>query len=241
MQVYQMAFQGFLSNVSPSEQRNRKKIGAQAQRDFPRIRCSPVLLLMAQVTDPTTSASCVPGTYLGKCVRSKECMKWFVLRCTAVPLTVSTATTSHNPPRKTIGKRCFVWVLPDLRAQWRFLLEMINSNTERTSSKHRVRELEGCFAESGKPGVSFKLEGRQPVPNNIWGMLSQPFTCEWESMRADSHRMGFTVLGKGRQRLLGQLLSLLSLLSVLLLFFASKPALRSLWRNPSRKIFSKAF
>lgn len=59
-------------------------------------------------------------------------------------------------------------------------------------------------------------------------------------MSADSHRMEFTVLGKGRQRLLGQLLSQ-PLLSVLLLFFASKPALRRLWRKSSRKIFSKAF
>lgn len=50
----------------------------------------------------------VLGTYLGKCVRSKECMKWFVLRYTAVPLTVSTATTSHHPLHRTIGKR---WAL----------------------------------------------------------------------------------------------------------------------------------
>lgn len=132
------------------------------------------------------------------------------------------------------------WVLPDLPAQQPFLLEMINSKTVRASSKHRVRELEVCFAESGKPGVILKLGGRQPVLNKIWGMLSHPFTCEWESVSVDSHGTGFTVLGKGRQRLLGQLLSQ-SLLSVLLLFFASKPALRSLWRNSSRKIFSKAF
>lgn len=99
------------------------------------------------------------------------------------------------------------WVLPDLPAQQPFLLEMINSKTVQASSKHRVRELEVCFAESGKPGVILKLGGRQPVLNKIWGMLSHPFTCEWESVSVDSHGTGFTVLGKGRQRLLGQLLS----------------------------------
>lgn len=97
------------------------------------------------------------------------------------------------------------WVLPDLPAQQPFLLKMIK--TVQASSKHRVRELEVCFAESGKPGVILKLGGRQPVLNKIWGMLSHPFTCEWESVSVDSHGTGFTVLGKGRQRLLGQLLS----------------------------------
>lgn len=97
------------------------------------------------------------------------------------------------------------WVLPDLPAQQPFLLKMIK--TVQASSKHRVRELEVCFEESGKPGVILKLGGRQPVLNKIWGMLSHPFTCEWESVSVDSHGTGFTVLGKGRQRLLGQLLS----------------------------------
>lgn len=87
--------------------------------------------------------------------------------------------------------------------------------------------------------VSSLEAGRQAVPSKIWEMLSHPCTRVAVS-DADSHRMEFTVLGEGGQGLLGQLLSW-SLLSVLLLFFASKPALRSPWRNSSRKIFSKAF
>lgn len=40
---FQRAFQGFFLDMSHSEQRYGEKTGAQAQRHFPRIRCSPLL------------------------------------------------------------------------------------------------------------------------------------------------------------------------------------------------------
>lgn len=116
---------------------------------------------------------------------------------------------------------------------------MINWKTVRTSGERGVRELEGGFAEPGKPGAGPELRGRQPVLKNILGMLSHPFPCRQGSMGANE-RAGFTVPGKGRQRLLGLLLYG-SLFSILLMSSASKPAVRSLWRNSSRKVFSKAF
>lgn len=69
-----------------------------------------------------------------------------------------------------------------------------------TSSERRVRELEGRFAEPGKPGVGVKLGGRQPVLDNIWGMLSHPLPCG--KSNSANERTGFTVPGQGRQRLL---------------------------------------